>query len=390
MTKSFNAFLGISFIAAITTVTPQIMLPLVGDLAPPHRRATSLSIVVSGNLLGILLARILSGVVTQYTSWRNIYWLALGLQYLIFALLWLFMPDYPSTNPQGINYFRILWSIVRLSPKHPVLVQASLISLLLSATFTSYWTTLTFLLAGPPYTYTPLVIGLFALIGIGAMTLGPIYAKLLINRFVPTFSVVIGTALNMLGILIGTYLGLHTVAAPIIQAFLMDAGLQITQVSNRSAIYAIEPKARNRVNTVFMLGTFAGQLIGTAAGNALYARGGWIASGSLSVGLTIAAFIVALARGPWEEGWVGWTGGMSIRKKNPMSADGKTDEGPDGKGTEKAGDEEGGLRNTDMALGEMAGDAEDGKDRIAAREADGGGHGKGNHAGVADAVGDEA
>lgn len=333
------------------------MLPLVGDLAPPHRRATALSIVVSGNLLGILLARILSGVVTQYTSWRNIYWLALGLQYVIFMLLWLFMPDYPSTNPQGINYFRILWSIVCLPPKHPVLVQASLISMLLSATFTSYWTTLTFLLAGAPYHYTPLVIGLFALIGIGAMALGPVYAKLLITRFVPSFSVVIGASVNLIGIIIGTYSGRVTVAGPIIQAFAMDAGLQITQVANRSAIYAIAPKARNRVNTVFMLGTFCGQLIGTAAGNALYARGGWVASGSLSVGLMAMAFVIAIARGPWEEGWIGWHGGWSIRKKDVMSADGKTDEGKDGKGVAERTDEEavsGTGASVEKALEELA------------------------------------
>lgn len=339
------------------------MLPLVGDLAPPHRRATALSIVVSGNLLGILLARILSGVVTQFTSWRNIYWLSLGLQYFIFILLWLFMPDYPSTNPQGINYFRILWSIVCLPPQYPVLVQASLISMCLSATFTSYWTTLTFLLAGAPYNYTPLVIGLFALIGIGAMCLGPVYAKVLINRFVPTFSVVIGACANLIGIVVGTYTGRYSVAGPIIQAFAMDAGLQITQVANRSAIYAIAPKARNRVNTVFMLGTFCGQLIGTAAGNALYARGGWIASGSLSVGLTCAAVLIAIARGPWEDGWYGWSGGWSIRKKDLMSADGKTNEtsnATSGASATRAEvkDEEEGITNTEKALNEVA--AEDG------------------------------
>ena len=59
------------------------MLPLVGELAPPHRRATALSIVVSGLLLGILVARVLSGVVTYFTSWRNIYWLSCGLQYFV-------------------------------------------------------------------------------------------------------------------------------------------------------------------------------------------------------------------------------------------------------------------------------------------------------------------
>lgn len=57
------------------TVTPQLMLPLVGDLAPPHRRASSLSIVVSGLALGMLIARLLSGILANFTSWRNIYWL---------------------------------------------------------------------------------------------------------------------------------------------------------------------------------------------------------------------------------------------------------------------------------------------------------------------------
>ena len=149
------------------------MLPLVGDLAPPHRRATALSIVVSGLLLGILIARVLSGVVTEYTSWRNIYWLAFGLQYLILILLWLFLPDYPSTNPDGLNYFKMLWTIVTMLFKHPVLVQACLVGFCTSTTFTSYWTTLTFLLAGPPYNFSPLYIGLFALIGVFAMCFGP-------------------------------------------------------------------------------------------------------------------------------------------------------------------------------------------------------------------------
>ena len=153
------------------------MLPLVGDLAPPHRRATSLSIVTSGLLLGLLIARLLSGVVTNFTSWRTVYWLALGLQYFIFVLLWFTMPDYPSTNPGGLNYFRILWSILTISFASPVIVQSCLVGFFTSTTFTSYWTTLTFLLASPPYNYSSLVIGLFALIGIGSMSFGPPYSR---------------------------------------------------------------------------------------------------------------------------------------------------------------------------------------------------------------------
>ena len=299
------------------------MLPLVGELAPPSKRAVSLSIVVSGTLLGIVIARILSGVVTNYTSWRNIYWIALGLNYGIWSLLWLFMPDYPSSNPNGLNYFRMLWSIILLCRRHAVLVYAGLVSFCTSAAFTSYWTTLTFLLADPPYNYNSVYIGLFGLIGIGGMFLGPMYAKYLIEPYVPWFAVVVGEFVNVSGVIIGTYTGLHTVAGPIIMAFTLDAGLQITQIANRSAIYGVEPTGRNRVNTAFMLCTFLGQLTGTSAGNKLYERGGWIASGSLSVGIVGLTFILCAIRGPRESGWYGWSGGFRIRKEGFIGETGK-------------------------------------------------------------------
>ena len=305
------------------------MLPLVGDLAPPHRRAMALSVVTSGNLLGILIARILSGIVAQYTAWRNIYWLALGLQYGIFLLLWLFMPDYPRTN-NGVNYLKALWSMLLMCKKHAVLAQAGLISFATSASFTSYWTTLTFLLAGPPYYYSTLVIGLFALIGIVAMAGGPLYARLFIDRCVPAMSVYVALAVDLIGVCIGTYIGTTTVAGPIIQALGLDAGMQISQIANRSSIYAVEPKGRNRINTIFMVLTFLGQITGTSAGNHLYADHGWIASGSLSIGLLGIAVIINTVRGPYETGWVGWGGGWSVLKRNKNSADGITDEKPTG------------------------------------------------------------
>ncbi len=99
MTNSFAAFGAITFITSVSTVTPQLMLPLVGEMAPPHRRATALSVVVSGMLLGMLCARLLAGVVAQFIGWRYIYWISFALQYLILILLYFFMPDYPSTNP---------------------------------------------------------------------------------------------------------------------------------------------------------------------------------------------------------------------------------------------------------------------------------------------------
>lgn len=299
------------------------MLPLVGDLAPPHRRAAALSVVVSGLQLGILVARVLSGTMANFVTWRAIYWMSFGLQYAIFVLLWLFMPDYPSTNT-NLNYFRLLWSIVQMMGRHAVLVQACLAAFFTSATFTSFWTTLTFLLAGDPYHYTPLTIGLFGLIGIAAMCFGPFYARTVTDRFHPHLSVLVGQLCCLVGICLGTYIGPFNVSGPVLQAFLADFGMQTAAIANRSAIYAVEPKRRNGVNTAFMVFTFCGQLVGTAAGNHIYARAGWIGSGSTSVGFIGLAILAMVSRGPWETRWLGWRGGWSFRKRDALSADGRT------------------------------------------------------------------
>ena len=325
ITSSLAVFSAIQFITGVTTVTPQLMLPLVGDLAPPHRRAAALSVVVSGFVLGILVARLLSGVMTNFVSWRYVYWMSVGLQYAIFGSLWMFMPDYPATN-KSLNYFKMLWSMPIMLTKHPILVQACLISYFTSCTFTNFWTVLTFLLSGAPYNYDPLTIGLFALIGIGTMFITPVYARVVIDRFVPWFSVILGMAWSMTGICVGAYTGTFFVGGSIIEGFFLDMGMQTAQIANRSSIYTVEPKGRNRINTCFMVFTFFGQLTGTSVGAHLYSRGGWIGSQSFSVGCIGMALLITFSRGPWEEGWLGWHGGFSIKKKSKTSADGKADE----------------------------------------------------------------
>lgn len=258
------------------------MLPLVGEIAPPRRKGTALAIVTSGLMLGMLVARLLSGIVANFTDWRHIYWVSFAAQWLLFALLFLLMPDYPSANPDGLNYFRVLWTIFTILVREPVLVQACVIVFLCSAVFTSYWTTLSFLLSSPPYEYDSLVIGLFSLMGLVGIVSGPLYGRFVVDRFVAIFASLVGQVLALAGVLVGTWTGKTNVAGPIVQAILGDTGIQTSQIANRAAIYLIDPKARNRVNTAYMVSAFCGQLTGTAVGNRLYAAGGWTWSGSAS------------------------------------------------------------------------------------------------------------
>ncbi|MCJ1334650.1 hypothetical protein MMC10_011362 [Thelotrema lepadinum] len=347
ITTSFETFAALSFVASITTVTPQLLLPLVGDMAPPHKRAHALSIVVSGLLAGMLIARLLSGIVTEYTTWRNVYWISFGMQYIIVILLYLFLPDAPP-NPTNthLTYTQTLSSIFHLVTHSPVLLQACLIGFLTSATFTNFWTTLTFLLSSPPFSLSPLQISLFALIGLITLIFGPPLSKFLLTtlRLPPIHTILLAETITLAGVIAGTYTGTFSLAGPIVQALTIDLGLQTQQVANRASIYAAEPDAKSRTNTAYMVCVFAGQIAGTAVGNGLFAFGGWVRSGSASVGFIGGAILVCLVRGPWAEGWVGWKGEWGRKRKEQWSGDEEN-----GKGEE--GNEEGGEKSTAKCSG---------------------------------------
>lgn len=116
------------------SIAPQVLIPLAADLAPPERRASAMALILAGLLFGVLLARVLGGIIAEFASWRDIYYMALGAQGAVLIALWATLPDYPSKNPD-LTYPRILGSMVKLAVTEPTLVQASLISMASSATF---------------------------------------------------------------------------------------------------------------------------------------------------------------------------------------------------------------------------------------------------------------
>ena len=91
--------------------------------------------------------------------------------------------------------------------------------------------------------------------------------------------------------------------------------MQISQIALRKGIYEIDAKMRNRINTCFMLGVFFGQLTGTAVGNKMFVLKGWRGSGGVSVGFVGLGLVFCLLKGPWERGWVGWSGGWWSKTK---------------------------------------------------------------------------
>lgn len=314
------------------------MFPLAAKYAPENRKTTMTSIIVSGLVLGILVARLLSGIVTQYAPWRTVYWLSLALQVAVFVLLYLFMRDYPVART-GTSYAWLLRRIVALPFRAPALTQNALVAFLVMGMFTSFWTTLTFQLASPVFDLSTLEIGLFALAGIAPALLNPLVSRLLVSRIHTHGTLLIALPLTLAVVVTGTFLGTFSLAGPVIWALLGDLGLNTVIVANRAAIAAVDPSAHNAVNAVYMIFTFAGQLFGTAVGNALYARGGWTWSGALNIAQLGVAVALVLVRGPHEEGWVGWGGGWDLRR-GEVVGEGRVGDSEGGSGEEKRNGEE--------------------------------------------------
>ncbi|KAI0688983.1 major facilitator superfamily domain-containing protein [Cytidiella melzeri] len=313
-TRSFVAFQILSFLIGAASCTPQILVPLAADIAPPHRRASVVSIVISGLLFGILVARVVAGLIAEFVSWRIVFYLAIGLQGFTFAMLYPLMPDYPVRNT-GLTYGGILWSMAKFAVTEPVLIQASLVSLASMACFTNFWVTLTFLLGGAPYFYSTLVIGLFGLVGMAGVLSAPLTGRL-IDNLIPWVATVICTTGLILFQAVQTGAGGVTVAAVVIACFGIDVLRQMQQVSLTTAVFALDPQARSRMNSVLLVAIFAGQIMGTAVGTSVFLKFGWRPAAALSLAWTGFCLFVMLVRGPHcsRYTWFGYEGGLRLRK----------------------------------------------------------------------------
>ncbi|KZT50327.1 MFS general substrate transporter [Calocera cornea HHB12733] len=323
LTQSLIAFETLSFIAGVVAVTPQVIMPLTVDLAPVERRGTALSIVLSGLLLGILVARVLGGVIAQFSCWRNIYWMSMGIHYALFLIIYFILPDVPDKK-LGLSYFQILFTVAKFAVTEPVLIQCSIIGLCCNAVYASFWVTLTFLLGGSPYFYNTLDIGLFGLVGILGVASGPLIGRL-VDHLNPWFGVLFGLVGMLVTFAIDTSAASLSIGAIVVVAFLIDVFDSLQQVSSATRYFAINPDARARINAVYIIAIFFGQFIGTSVGTRIFAQHGNYANGGMNLAWMAFALVVLLIRGPGARTWLGWTGSGEgwRRTKEPDDTDGR-------------------------------------------------------------------
>jgi predicted MFS family arabinose efflux permease len=276
-------------------VAAQILIPFAATLADDERRGQVVGTVMSGLLLGILLARTLAGFVASSGSWRTIYWVAAALMATLAVVL---ARALPQTRAQSdLRYWALLRSAVELFATEPLLRRRCQLGALGMATFSVLWTTVAFLLAGPPYHYSEAVIGLFGLVGAA----GALCANLA-GRFADRGHSRLATIVFTASIAVSFGLlaaGRTSVGWLIVGILLLDVGVQGLQVTNQSLIYTVAPTARSRITSAYMVCYFAGGAAGSAAAAAVYAGSGWGGVCLLGAGIGLAAVLLSVRDVVW-------------------------------------------------------------------------------------------
>ncbi|KAA1478166.1 MFS general substrate transporter [Dentipellis sp. KUC8613] len=329
VTSSVDAFEALSFLVGFCTIASPILIPLAADLAPPERRASAMSIVFSGYLLGIVIARVIAGIIAEFASWRIVYFMAIGVQYALCVALYLMVPDYPPKS-KDMTYFGILWSMAKLAVTEPRLIQTYLIFLASDACYIDFWVTLTFILGQSPYHYSTLVIGLFGLIGLFGVSMAPFTGRF-IDGLVPWHSALLGTLLMTVFWVVQTAAAGVSMAAIVVVCLGLDYAITMQQLSLMASVLSIDEAARSRMNSIMILSNFAGQLIGVPTSTKVYVEHGWRAAAGYGLGCMGLQLFFLLPRGPHckRYTWFGYEGGLDYRRNSRPVEAGESHEIPE-------------------------------------------------------------
>ena len=269
-------------LTGLFSVVAQILVPLAATLASPEKRGKVVGTIMSGLLLGILLARTVAGLLASLGGWRTVYWVASVLMVVMALALWRGLPKVKQEN--HLNYPQLLASVFSLFTQDKLLRTRALLGCFTFANFSILWTSMAFLLAAPPFNYSEGVIGLFGLAG-AAGALGARPAGGLVDKGKSHLTTSAGLVLILLS-WAAIWYGHISVLALIVGILVLDLTVQGVHITNQTVIYRVKPEARNRLTAGYMTSYFIGGAAGSLISASAWQHAGW--SGVCAIGAIVA------------------------------------------------------------------------------------------------------
>ena len=286
----------LAFVIGIGAVAIPTLSAYAAALASDDSRGRALGTIMGGVLFGILLSRTVSSLIAAVGGWRSVYVVAA----VIMAMATLTIQAIIGSAQPALrsSYGSHLVSVVTQFREHAILRERCAIGACVMATFTAFWTSVAFLLARPPFSYSQIEIGVFALSGVAGALMASFGGKY-IDRYRYLRWQSSGVALLLLTGSFGIMaLGKTNIGWLVLGAVVMDAAIQAVHVTNQSVIYEVDQRARARLASGYMTCFAIGGAAGATASAQAYVTWGWY--GSCCVGAVFGC--VALVVWLWGSG----------------------------------------------------------------------------------------
>ncbi|MET0268213.1 MAG: MFS transporter [Duganella sp.] len=266
-----SASLGIGLGAVAT----QIIVPFAAHLARPEARGQTVGKVVSGLLMGIMLARPVASVVADLFNWHAIFVLS---ALLTVSLAFLLRARLPQRQPAGgMHYFQLLGSMWHLLRTTPILRRRAAYQACMFGAFSLFWTCVSLELTGPRFGISQTGVALFALAGVAGAIASPIAGRRADqgkSRSTTLAALLLGALAFAVPLLIdGGWL--VDLGVLVLASIMLDAGVSASLVTGQRAIFSLPDDVRSRLNGLYMALFFMGGALGSSLGGWMFAHHGW-------------------------------------------------------------------------------------------------------------------
>lgn len=287
---SYPAVAALSLLLGFASCLPQLAVPFAVGLVPAEQRGRAIGVVMGGLLTGILLSRTVSGVLAGVVGWRATFALAAALMGATAALIRFALPAQRPAQP--LAWRAILASLFDIVRGQPLLRRQALVGALGFASFSTFWSTLSFHVTR--LGYGSKTAGLFGMVGVVGVAAAPIVGRLA-GRVRPTLINQVGLAAMAVSFAVFAA-GAHSLVVLGAGVVLLDAGSQSSHLANQTIIFGLNPALRNRINAIYMVSFFVGGALGTAAAAFMWERAGWTGVCVLGGALAAAGQLPLLLR----------------------------------------------------------------------------------------------
>ncbi|PAD85170.1 MFS transporter [Niallia circulans] len=265
-------FLLLTIIIGIGACAAQILVPLTIRIVPVGETGKYVGKVMSGLLIGIMIARPLSIGITEWYGWRMVFLFSLIILVAVLLIILKFLPNYEVVSNSNMSYSNLIASMVKLLINTSPLQQRAFYHACLFAAFSLYWTVLPILLRSEPLDFSNNEIALIGFVAIAGALLTPTIGKLADKGYIFAMTNV-SMALVLLSIVLLFFVQDHSplsVILILISGISIDVGVSGNLLLGQKVIFSLNPEERNRLNGLYMTIFFLGGAFGSWIGSYSY------------------------------------------------------------------------------------------------------------------------